>query len=165
MHYVYVQYDSKKCRKIISMLLCSIITHVLEIFEIFKSLLWIIQTYISNLQYNNSNNNIKWSDGSTNWHDNIIWVHKLVIKFQMISVTTEHTLFRNGYESNIVSWNVTWTLKCIILFKNFWIICTTNLTISLCLVYYCKIQSYISNVCAKQMIFLIGIWEELDRSI
>jgi hypothetical protein len=43
-------------------------------------LLGVMQTYISNLQYNNSNNNIKWSDGSTNWHGNIIWVHKLVIK-------------------------------------------------------------------------------------
>jgi hypothetical protein len=56
----------KNVKKIISMLLCSIITHVPEIFEIFKSLLGIIQTYISNLQYNNSNNNIKWSDDSTN---------------------------------------------------------------------------------------------------
>jgi hypothetical protein len=45
-----------------------------------SSLLGVIQTYISNLHYHNSNNIIKCSDGSTNWRGNIIWVDKLVIK-------------------------------------------------------------------------------------
>jgi hypothetical protein len=45
-----------------------------------NSLFAIIQTYISNLQCNNSNYIVKCSDGSTNWRVNIIWVHKLVIK-------------------------------------------------------------------------------------
>jgi hypothetical protein len=45
-----------------------------------NSLFGIIQTYISNLQCNNSNYIVKCSDGSMNWRVNIIWVHKLVIK-------------------------------------------------------------------------------------
>jgi hypothetical protein len=45
-----------------------------------NSLLGIIQTYISNLLCINSNFLVKCFDGSTNWHGNIIWVHKLVIK-------------------------------------------------------------------------------------
>jgi hypothetical protein len=45
-----------------------------------SSLLGVIQTYISNLHYHNSNNTIKCSNGSTNRRGNIIWVHKLVIK-------------------------------------------------------------------------------------
>jgi hypothetical protein len=45
-----------------------------------SSLLGVIQTYISNLHYHNSNNIINRSNGSTNWRGNIIWVHKLVIK-------------------------------------------------------------------------------------
>jgi hypothetical protein len=36
------------------------------------SLLLVIQTYISNLHYHNSNNIIKCSNGSTNWRGNIL---------------------------------------------------------------------------------------------
>jgi hypothetical protein len=31
------------------------------------------------------------------------------------------------------------------------------------LFHYCKIRSYITNICRKQTLFLIGIFEELDK--
>ena len=55
-------------------------TYILEIVQNFKSLIGIIQTYISNLWHNNSNNILIWSKISTNWCGNIIWVPKLLIK-------------------------------------------------------------------------------------
>jgi hypothetical protein len=44
------------------------------------SLLLVIQTYISNLHYHNSNNIIKCSNGSTNWRDNILAYNHVVKK-------------------------------------------------------------------------------------
>ena len=56
------------------------LSHVLEIDEIFKSLSGIIQTPFSKLPHNNYNNNLIWSKISTNWYGNIFWVHNLSIK-------------------------------------------------------------------------------------
>jgi hypothetical protein len=83
--------------------------------------------------------------------------------FQMILVTVQPTLFRDGYMSHIVSWNITWTLNCIIPFEIFEFICTSNFSITFCLDYYCKIRSYISNVCSK-WIYLYSLHKCMKRS-
>jgi hypothetical protein len=81
----------------------------------------------------------------------------------MISVTSEPTLFRNEYMSHIVSRNITWTLMRIIPFEIFEFICTSNFAITLCLDYYCKIRSCISNVCSK-CIYLNSLHKCMKRS-
>ena len=57
-----------------------ILAHFLEIDEIFKSLLGIIQTPFSKLPHNNYNNILIWSKNSTNWYGNIFWIHNLATK-------------------------------------------------------------------------------------
>jgi len=64
----------------LTMVKCSIQTHILEILQKSASLIGIIQTYISNLWYSNFNNILTWSKYSTNWCGNLIWVSKLYIK-------------------------------------------------------------------------------------
>jgi len=64
----------------LTMVKCSIQTHILEILQKSASLIGIIQTYISNLWYSNLNNILIWSKQSINWCGDLIWVPKHYIK-------------------------------------------------------------------------------------
>ena len=101
----------KQLQKNIFRLTCFILAHFLEIDEIFKSLSGIIQTHFSKLPHNNYNNILIWSKNSTNWYGNIFWIHNLSIKNQLVLVKWEHTLFKKGYVSHIVSDNSRQTLR------------------------------------------------------
>ena len=64
----------------LTMVKCSIRTHILEILQKSASLIGIIQTYISNLWYSNLNNISIWSKQSINWCGDLICVPKHYIK-------------------------------------------------------------------------------------
>jgi hypothetical protein len=85
------------------------------------SLLGVIQTYISNLHYHNSNNIIKCSNGSTNWHGNIIWVHKLVIKLSNDSGNSGTYVVSKWIHVSLSFMKHYLNIEVYHTFRNFWI--------------------------------------------